>query len=63
MKYAAWLRTADGKPSPFGPSPLYADGIVAAQRKAAAILAELQEAGALEGWTLHTVTDYPTNNI
>jgi hypothetical protein len=59
MRYNVWLLREDGTPSPAGPSPLTANGIVDAQRRAAATLAELQDAGALVGWSVHTVTEAP----
>ena len=57
MRYNVWLLRDDGTPSPAGPSPVTANGIVHAQHLAAATLAELQEAGALVGWSVHTVTE------
>jgi hypothetical protein len=57
MKYNVWLDREDGTPSPAGPSPVYASGIVAAQRRAAEVLRECQAAGALIGWSIRTVTE------
>jgi hypothetical protein len=57
MKYNVWLLREDGSPSPAGPYPLYASGIVDAQRKAQQTLAEIQAAGALLGWSVKTVTE------
>ena len=57
MRYNVWLLREDGSPSPFGPSPITASGIVDAQRVAARTLSELQQAGALLGWSVHTVTE------
>lgn len=57
MKYNVWLLREDGTPSPAGPSPVYAGGIAEAQRRAVEILQELQAAGALLDWSVHTVTE------
>ena len=57
MKYNVWLLREDGSPSPAGPSPVYASGIVDAQRKARQTLEDLQSAGALVGWSVRTVTE------
>ncbi|MEN9861003.1 MAG: hypothetical protein RLZZ515_1485 [Cyanobacteriota bacterium] len=57
MKYNVWLLREDGTPSPFGPSPIFASGIVDAQKVAASTLAELQAQNALLGWSIKTVTE------
>jgi hypothetical protein len=57
MKYNVWLLREDKTLSPAGPSPIYASGIVDAQRVAAATLADLQDNGALIGWSIKTVTE------
>ena len=56
MRYNVWLYREDGSPSPV-PSPLYAGGIVAAQRLAQLTLEEVQAEGALVGWSVATVTE------
>lgn len=56
MRYNVWLNREDGKPSGI-PSPITAGGIAEAQRQAQQTLEELQEAGALIGWTITTVTE------
>jgi hypothetical protein len=57
MRYHVWFTTEKGTPSMAGPSPVYASGLVEAQRKAADTLAELQERNALVGWSIVTVTE------
>jgi hypothetical protein len=57
MRYNVWLLREDGTPSPAGPSPITASGIVDAQRVAARTLAECQAAGVLTGWSIRTVTE------
>lgn len=57
MIYNVWLSTERGKPSPFGPSKLYAPTLPDAQRKVAATLETLQQNGALVGWSVVTVTE------
>ena len=57
MKYHVWFLTERGTPSQAGPSPIYAAGLVEAQRKAAYTLAELQQEDALVGWSIVTVTE------
>lgn len=57
MRYNVWLNREDGTLSPAGPSQITAAGIVDAQRVAAQTLTELQDAGALTGWTISTVTE------
>ena len=57
MRYNVWLLREDGSPSPAGPSLITASGIVDAQRVAARTLVECQDAGALIGWTIKTVTE------
>jgi hypothetical protein len=57
MRYHVWFTTEKGTPSTAGPSPVYASGLVEAQRKAADTLAELQERNALVGWSTMTVTE------
>ena len=57
MRYNVWFTTEKGTASPFGPSPVYANGLVAAQRKATDTLAELQQRNALVGWSIVTVTE------
>ena len=57
MRYNVWFTTEKGTPSTAGPSPVYASGLVEAQRKAADTLAELQERNALVGWSIVTVTE------
>jgi hypothetical protein len=56
MRYKVWLLREDGTPSPT-PSPITAGGIAEAQRQAQATLTELQQEGALVGWSIHTVTE------
>lgn len=57
MRYNVWLLREDGTPSPAGPSQITASGIVDAQRIAERTLEELQEVGALVGWSVRTVTE------
>ena len=57
MKYNIWLLTDEGRPSPYGPSTIWAAGIVDAQRKASDTLATLQSEGLLAGWAIRTVTE------
>jgi hypothetical protein len=59
MRYNVWLLNEERNPSPFGPSQITANGIVEAQRIAAATLEELQQSGALTGWIIKTVTEAP----
>jgi hypothetical protein len=56
MRYNVWLLREDGSPSPV-PSPIFAGGIVAAQRLAQLTLEEVQAEGALVGWSVATVTE------
>lgn len=57
MRYSVWLLREDGTPSPVGPSHITASGLVDAQRVAQRTLKDLQAAGALVGWSVHTVTE------
>ena len=57
MRYNVWFLRQDGTPSPAGPSSITASGIVDAQRVAQQTLEELQEVGALVGWSVSTVTE------
>jgi hypothetical protein len=57
MRYNVWLLREDGTPSPAGPSQISASGIVAAQRLAQQTLDDLQQVGALVGWSIKTVTE------
>jgi len=57
MRYHVWLTRPDGTPAPAGPSPVTASGIAEAKRKAAEILQDVQESGALVGWSISTVTE------
>ena len=57
MKYNVWLLTDKGCLSPYGPSQITANGIVDAQKRAAATLTELQSQKALLGWSIKTVTE------
>lgn len=59
MRYNVWLIREDGTPSPAGPSQISACGIVAAQRLAQQTLDDLQQVGALVGWSIKTVTECP----
>lgn len=57
MRYNVWLIREDGTPSPAGPSRITASGIVDAQQLAQQTLDDLQQAGALVGWSIKTVTE------
>jgi len=57
MRYFVWLLREDGTPSPAGPSLITACGLVDAQRLAHRTLEDVQSAGALIGWSVHTVTE------
>ena len=59
MKYNVFLLREDGSKSPYGPSCIWASGIVDAQKRAAEILADCQQDGALVGWSIHTVVERP----
>jgi hypothetical protein len=56
MRYNVWLLREDGSPSPV-PSPIFAGGIVAAQRLAQQTLEDLQAEDVLVGWSVATVTE------
>ena len=54
--YNVWMSRQNGGHI-VNPTRLYADGLVAAQHRAAAILAELQSKGCLADYVIDTVTD------
>jgi hypothetical protein len=57
MKYHVFFTREDGLPSPHGPSPVYAGGIVEAQRLAQLTLEDLQDSGIMDGWSIYTVVE------
>ena len=59
MIYHVFLNKPCGEPSPFGPSKIYASGLVDAQRKAEATLQGCHRDKALLGWTIHTGVEAP----
>ena len=57
MKYNVFFLREDGSPSPHGPSPIDAAGIVDAQRIAQLTLEDLQDSGMMDGWSIYTVIE------